>query len=240
MHASVTAAAALTAAIVCAPPIGGQRTAPLPLRVEQPRVVNGRATVEIVNVGRRPIVAWGVTAHVTYADGTSRGQEVMTDGFEQSVRNYPNSSVLPPGGRYVLVLPGAASLTEALTVTAAPTLVVFDDDTAAGDEMRIERIFAHRAVNQQVWQQLDTLLESAIERSAGPVSALRDAASQLSAIESVDVRRSAAFDEFDRKIASALRSGQADGVSAAARLQQLRQETALLRSVAVAHARRRF
>jgi hypothetical protein len=203
--------------------------------------VNGRAAVELVNVGTRTIVAWGVTAQVKYADGTSRGQEVMTDGFEQSVRKYPNSPVIPPGGRYVLVFAtGVTNLTEAVTVAAAPTLVVLDDDTAIGDERRLESLFNARALNEQVWQQLQTVLESAATRLADPLSALHDAASSLAAIESADVRRSPAFTEFERKIAFALRSGQADAASAGTRLQQLRQEAALLRGVAVAHARRRF
>jgi hypothetical protein len=128
----------------------------------------------------------------------------------------------------------------AVTVTAAPTLVVFDDDTATGDETRLDRLFAARAVNEQVRRQLETLLESAVTRSVDPMSALHDAASQLGAIESAEVRRSPPFIEFDRKIASAVSSGQADAASAASRLQQLRQEATSLRRVAEAHARRRF
>ncbi len=92
-----------------------------------------------------------------------------------------------------------------MTVTAAPTLVVFD-----------------------------------VERSADSRSALHDAASQLAAIDSAEVRRSPAFTEFDRKILFAVRSGQVDPASAGPHLQQLRQEATFLRRVAVAHARRRF
>jgi hypothetical protein len=242
MHRTYIASAVLIAtATISSMRIIGQTPGQIPLRIEQPRVVNGRVTVELVNVGTRTIVAWGVTAQVKYADGTSRGHEVMTDGFEQSVRQYPNNPVLPPGGRYVLAFAtGVANVTDVVTVASAATLVIFDDDTAMGDERRLERLFADRAVNERVLQQLETVLESAVKRSADPLSALHDAASQLAAIESAEVRRSPAFTEFDRKIAFALRSGQADAASAGPRLQQLRQEATSLRSVAVAHAQRRF
>jgi hypothetical protein len=113
MPPSYMAAAVLTAMVTFSSTrLIGLAPGPIPLRIEQSRVVNGRAVVELVNIGTRTIVAWGVSAQVKYADGTSRGQETMVDGFEQSVRKYSNGSVLPPGGRYVLVLAGVTNLTD--------------------------------------------------------------------------------------------------------------------------------
>ena len=65
-------------------------------------------------------------------------------------------------------------------------------------ERGLERLFAAKALNQQVWQQLETVLESDVKRSADALSAIEDVASQLAAIQSAEVRRSPAFEEFDR------------------------------------------
>ena len=120
----IAAAVLIATATMPANRVIGQTPGHIPLRIEQPRIVNGRATIDLVNVGTRTIVAWGVTVQLNYADGTSREHEEMTDGFEQSVRKYSQSVVLPPGGRYVLVSAvGAPNGTEGVTVGSSASLL---------------------------------------------------------------------------------------------------------------------
>ena len=149
----VTALLALVAGLAASAPAQAQPAPLLPLVVDEATVLPGapgepvtdRVSVTVRNPGTRTIVAWGVRGQVEFADGKTRPIGLSTDGAIVTL-NQRGSSVLPPDGRYTITADAASRPTarreDVRAVTARATFVIFDDDTALGDERSIGFHFA--------------------------------------------------------------------------------------------------
>jgi hypothetical protein len=126
---------------------------------------------------------------------------------------------------------------EAVDLAATPTAVVFDDDSAEGDETFIERLFARRIVHQRFWRELEKVLDDVTSRATSPDTALPMIEAQVAAWTDSEIRNTAEYAETRRRIAAAtilqLRQTPEQVVGA------LAQEAKRRRAEADAHAQRR-
>jgi uncharacterized protein (TIGR03435 family) len=219
---------------------------PLPLVVERAEVLpidpltrlTDRISVSVHNAGDKTIVAWGVRTHVTYADGKTSIGGNMVDGVESRALAQRDSMVLAPDGRLTI---NAGSLSnrrpakDVRTVTARATFVIFDDDTALGNERDIKFFFAKRAANQRAWPVIEKVFADAIARTPDPREALVAADQGLESITDDSIRQSYAYTGIRHNFATNLRLTR----DPAALLQRLVAEIRLRREAADAHFQRR-
>ncbi len=86
-------------------------------------------------------------------------------------RGSTHTSSLPPNGRYTIkisMLPASAKPAAVVSVDAAPTAVVFDNDVAVGDDDDISLIFRDRVLTVQTWRLFEQLT---VEWRAAPPTA---------------------------------------------------------------------
>lgn len=221
--------------------LAAQPMTSVPLVVEKAAIVENQVHVTVKNVGKQTVVAWGVEARVKFADGTSQWLGATTDAYEAPVHKSPYSSLLRPGGTYTLGLPAQVRNPEdAVDVSAAPTVVVFDDDRAAGDERRVDYLFQDRARNEQVWRRIEAALVAAASRSTEPLSVLENLDAELESVDDKATRESLAFQEMRHKVSKAIRPDQFEKRSVGQRLTELQSEVRSRRAAAEAHAKRRY
>ena len=146
--------------------------------------------------------------------------------------------VLAPDGRLTI---NAGSLSnrrpakDVRSVTARATFVIFDDDTALGNERDIKFFFGKRAANQRAWPVIDKVFADAIARTPDPREALVAADQGLESITDDSVRQSYAYTGIRHNLATNLRLTR----DPAALLQRLVAEIRLRREAADAHFQRR-
>jgi hypothetical protein len=189
---------------------------PLPLVVERAEVlptdpVTGRSdriSVSVHNAAGKTIVAWGVRTQVTFADGKTNNGGVSTDGVEYRALAQGARRVLPPDGRSTIDLntfPDKRTAEEVRDVTARATFVIFDDDTALGDERSIAHTFERRAVAHRTWPVMQKTFEDAMARSADPRDVLAAVDQALDAMTDKEVVSSLAYASVQRSVKNGLR-----------------------------------
>jgi len=119
-------------------------------------------------------------------------------------------------------------------VTARTTFVIFDDDTALGDERNITSHFERRAANQRAWPVIENVLADAMARTADPRQVLIDADTALEAVTDESTRQSDAYTRIRHDLGN-LRFTR----DPAALLKRLVDEIRLRREAADAHFQRR-
>ncbi len=154
----------------------------LPLVVDRAHLVDdgdssGRSplvSVTIRNIGQRTVVGWGFRAEVRFSDGTSKSSTTTTDGYESLGLEMWNSVVLAPGATHTSQSwgPGPRRDPWVVGVSAEPILVIFDDDTARGDESHIEFLFQQRALNHRTWPIVEKALAQASAAATDPLDIL--------------------------------------------------------------------
>jgi uncharacterized protein (TIGR03435 family) len=222
---------------------------PLPLVVERAEVLpsdavtrgSDRISVSVHNTTDKTIVAWGVRTQVTFADGKTNSGGLSSDGYESRGLERRDSHVIPADGRHTIALSGFPSnrtAEDVRTVTARTTFVIFDDDTALGDERIIGFHFAKRAENQRAWPIIEKVFADALARTSDPHEALIAAAEGLDAITDEEIRRANAYTGTRHNLTNNLRITRPTR-AAAALLTRLVDETRLRRAAADAHYQRR-
>jgi hypothetical protein len=188
-----------------------QQSRSIPLVVEQTETIGSQLSVRLRNVGSRTIIAWGVRAHVTFADGAVREVAVSRDGYEAAALAVNGlaggSPVLTAGARYTQTVEPPRlrnSVAAIVAVSAQPILAIFDDDTAVGEESHVSYLFRARALNQRVWQLVERVLTEETERAPDALTALRAAEAALEAVQDNEIRMSSAYFEFRRTLAMGL------------------------------------
>jgi lysophospholipase L1-like esterase len=172
----------------------------LPLTIEDVRIVVPMreglppdVEITVRNTGTRVIEAWGVTGEVRYTNGATRRIGVGTDTYEttslpESMRPpAATSKRLPPGGQATITTStSTVALATPIDATAFPTYVVFEDDTAVGDEQMIEFVFSRRRLARRVWRLASEAWTTAAERNLNPdesarsiIAALEDAGEEV-------------------------------------------------------------
>ena len=178
---------------------------PLPLVVEGTNLKGTELFVSVFNRGPKTITAWGVRAHLAYPGGVRRSVGITIDGYEAAVLTRKDSPVLPSNARHTIkmVVPRSVEPGDVLVV-AEPSFVIFDDDTALGDDRLVSVSFQDRALNARVWRMFETILQDAKTRATDAASVLRTAELKLSEIDDSQLRASPAFVEIQHALALGL------------------------------------
>ena len=142
-----------------------------PNPLHDPRAPYEPIVVRVRNQGQRNIVAWGVRATVTDANGATGSTGTGTDQFEYGMPQR-RDSMLRPNDTYVFRLNVPREVVKPVAVTATAEYVVFDDNTGAGDERSVEIVFELRARHAAAWQFIERTLTDALNAAETPDAAL--------------------------------------------------------------------
>ena len=228
--------------------MGGQSApsaAPMPLVIEQAHIVparsgNGRELeVTLFNPGPRTIHAWGITAELTVAQGRTSKGGLSTDAYEyESIR--PDSGPLRPGSRRT-VHPGNhwpdGKEPTILSLNVEPTFLIFDDNTAVGDEREIDYYFQRRARNHRAWPVLEPILTKASAAGGDPLLALVQVRDELAALKDGEAKASDAWKWLDAML---LRNMKIQTLDHAAFLEHLMKSLQARKAAAERHYQRRY
>jgi hypothetical protein len=193
----------LLAAVQQVVPATPRPVSPVQLVVERTELadpVAGGSTlvITIFNPGPKPIHAWALRTMVTFADGQTRTSERWSDACESPFREDGSSGPLLPGMRRIL-RSGAGFRTGPegpVAVGAGVNAVIFEDDTAAGEEKNIELLFAQRAENQRTWPVVEQIVREALTEGGEPDAVLERMETALKAARAasgVAVQQTSAF-----------------------------------------------
>lgn len=243
--ARVTALLAVLGGLVASAPVKAQPVPSLPLVVDEATVLPGdpedrdrwdQVSVTVRNPGKQTIVAWGVRGQIEFADGKTRPIGLSTDGAIVTL-SQRGSSVLPPDGRYTILgaLPSNRPAKDVRSVTAEASFVIFDDDTALGDERSIGHHFAVRADNQRVWPVVAGAFLDAMNRWTDPREVIAAADQALAAIDDEAILKSMTYLSVRRVLGTALKYPRDYSVFLKSTLEEIR----LRGKAADAHAQRR-
>jgi hypothetical protein len=94
---------------------------------------------------------------------------------------------------------------DVVSASAFATFVIFDDNTAAGDEREIEHYFRQRALNHRAWPVIEQVLEEAMAVTPDPLMALFEFRERLARITDGEVKLSHAYRQLDRNLAMNLK-----------------------------------
>ncbi len=200
--------AAVMMTILLAPQVQAQPSAALaiPLVVERAAVVDGRLHVVLFNPGSVQAVGWGISATVTYVDGSSERLGASCDAYPELVAPKPISRLVGPGGRTDIRIGAPAKGPEHVAhVTAVTTFAIFENDSAIGDEKLIESYFQRRAVDERVWTEVEKVVADAALISVDALSGIEDIQARLMLIKDAAVQQAPSFHSFQREVATALR-----------------------------------
>jgi hypothetical protein len=197
-----------------------------------------QVAVEVRNTGSRTVVAWGVEVRFVLPNGVSRRKGVSIDGYESGARVLRDDPTLRPQGKYTLMVDIPSSVTgEPVSASAVVTLVIFDDDTAVGDDKTIAYLFSQRALDRRVWQLVEETIDHAAVGIVDALTVLRLTQEALEAIGSEDIQRSVTFRAVQQRIRVALKRTEPSALPQF--LSELRAEARALRAAAAAHSVRR-
>lgn len=234
--------------LVVASVMGGQAApgaAPLPLIIEQMQIVparsgNGREVeVTIFNPGPRTIHAWGITRELTIAEGRTSTGGLSTDAYDNESTT-PDSGPLRPGSRR-RVYPGNywpdGREPTILSLNFEPKFLIFDDNTAVGDEQSIGEYFQRRARNHRAWPVLEQILTKAAAAGSDPLLALVQVRDELAALKDAEAKASAAWQWLDGML---LRNMRIQTLDHAVFLEHLMKSLQLRKTAAERHYQRRY
>ena len=235
--------AAVMMTILLAPQVQAQPSAALaiPLVVERAAVVDGRLHVVLFNPGSVQAVGWGISATVTYVDGSSERLGASCDAYPELVAPKPISRLVGPGGRTDIRIGAPAKGPEHVAhVTAVTTFAIFENDSAIGDEKLIESYFQRRAVDERVWTEVEKVVADAALISVDALSGIEDIQARLMLIKDAAVQQAPSFHSFQREVATALRVAGRDLIIARRQMDSLRRHVELQLRAAQKHRHRRL
>jgi hypothetical protein len=128
----------------------------------------------------------------TSAEGRTSYGGVGSDGYASPNRQDGRGGPILPGARRIVhtgypYRPGTSE--EPVSFGARVTAVIFDDDTAIGDEKEIQYLFERRALNQRTWPLVEKVIADAMAAGGEPRSVLEQIASALEAISGESFQR---------------------------------------------------
>jgi uncharacterized protein (TIGR03435 family) len=176
----------------------------LPLVVEASRVEPANSptgslqqiTVSLRNTGNRAIVAWGIRTRVELADGTSHPGGLWTDVNDVRDIQPADRRLIPPNGGYTAVVPSFPTnraAKDVVSVAGEVTFVIFDDDTAMGDERMVRSAFERRLQSQRAWTLIEKAFTDAMAVHADPHAALVVAHQAVETIADESIKKSSAY-----------------------------------------------
>ena len=141
--------------------------------------------ITLFNPGPRTVHAFFVQSMTTSADGRTSYGGVGSDMYAAPVRGDGRGGPILPGARRIVhtgypYRPGTSE--EPVSFAARVAAVIFEDDTAIGDEKEISFYFERRALNLRTWPMVEKIIADAIADGGEPRTVLERIASALQAI----------------------------------------------------------
>jgi hypothetical protein len=196
----------------------------------------GFPRIEVLNTGQRTILAWGVRYVLKSPDGRPVGNSGFGTDSASSVPEDRTISLAP--GRTVHNSGGGAVVpADAQFSDVTVTFVIFDDDTALGDEREIARHFAQRRTQQAFWQKMQTIFNEVTADETDPSAVLEGIRRSMEADTDPKFREGIYYNEILARMSARrmeLSQGTPDGV-----LKNLRTLITARKANADAHANRR-
>jgi hypothetical protein len=196
----------------------------------------GMVRVELLNTGQRTILAWGVRFVLKRPDGSTVSSSGLGLDSASVLPEDRNASIAP--GRTAHNSGGGASApADTLFSDAAVTFVIFDDDTALGDEREIASIFAQRRRRQIFWQKMQAILDGATSHETDPSGVLSRIRQGMEAESDPKFREGGWYNEILARMSA--RRMDVAGTTTQRVLASLRTTVAAQKANADAHATRR-
>jgi hypothetical protein len=132
-------------------------------------------TITLFNPGPKTIHGWTVHSMATFADGYTSNGGHQADSYAYPVRADERSGPIVADARRVLhsgysIRTGTTQVPVAFGARVGA--VIFEDDTAVGDEKDIQTLFERRASNQRAWPVVEQLVDAAVAAGGDPRSVL--------------------------------------------------------------------
>lgn len=136
------------------------------------RPTEGNVVVTVLNTGQRTIFAWGYRFVLMHPDGTTEGRLGISGDAAAALPEGQQRAAIAPGARGHSPPGGAGVSTTLRVLSGAVSFVIFDDDTALGDEFGIASIFRQRRIRQGFWQKMEAILDDATAHESDPTVVL--------------------------------------------------------------------
>ena len=231
--------ALLAVAGSCSLPLAAQEHPTRSLTIEASRVVDGSVVVTLRNIDNRAISAWGVQGVATFKGGGKKSIDMTIDGCVTGFRNAAGAaSMLLPGATYTSRGGGLQLKEPVAALSLTPSIVVFEDGSATGDEAKIESLFLLRARDRRAYR----TIELALARQLGaddPLASVTAFERALEAGADDESHSSPLYINVRGNLRLAVKAASDRRLDLAARLREMWQEATANRSSADKHYRRR-
>ena len=154
----------------------------------------GVPRVEVFNTGQRTVLAWGVNFVLKRPDGQREGASGLGTDAGSVPAEQRTMSVAP--GRAVASGRGGRVPADALFSDMVVSFVIFDDNSALGDEKEIAWQFAQRRDRQMFWQTMQAMLDRATTHDADPTAVLAQLRQGMEAESDPKFRQQPYYNEF--------------------------------------------
>ena len=141
-------------------------------------------TITLFNPGPKAVHGWSVQSMATFADGHTTYGGMQADAYAFPVREDGRGGPIVAGARRALregysYRTGTTDVP--VSVGARVVAVIFEDDTARGDEKHIQELFARRALNQRAWPIVQTIVDEARADGGDPRAVLERILAEVTA-----------------------------------------------------------
>jgi uncharacterized protein DUF4232 len=221
--------------------LAAQATPNASLAILERHVENGHIVLTVRNTGKRTITAWGATGFATFDGGGRQVVGVVSDGYETGFRSYPSGQVvvLTPGATVTTQIGTKLRDTTVTDIAVAPSLVVFDDGTAIGDEPNIDLVFAGRRREREAWRLIESIVTRQLATQVEALTTVGLIEGELDALANDEVRSTGAYSNFRRNLSLGVEGASAGRLDLGKRLRQMQQDATLHRAAADRNYQRR-
>ena len=185
-------------------------------------VDNRWVVLTLRNTASETITAWAVRGRVTYEDGSTEGIGVSSDagltGYREGGADVPRA--FTPGSSITTRF-GLVKDRRVTSLSIVPTLVIFANGMAIGDERAIAFTFESRRREHDALQLVAKLLADVMEKSGARWETLEAIDRRMDDPRTQSIRDSTAFGLVRQNVRLWMRSDQGDQERAAFRLQYL-------------------
>ena len=148
--------------------------------------------ITLFNPGPRTVHGFFVQSMTTSVAGRTSYGGVGSDTYAFPVRDDGRGGPILPGARRTVhtgypYRPGTGE--EPVSFGARVEAVIFEDDTAVGDEKEIQYLFERRALNQRTWPLVEKVIADAMAAGGNPQTVLERIASALEALSDESFQR---------------------------------------------------
>ena len=133
-------------------------------------------SVTLLNPGPKTVHGFVVQSMATSADGRTSYGGFGSDTYAFPVREDGLGGPIITGARRT-VRTGPYLRGEPVSFGARVVAVIFEDDTAVGDEKELQYLFERRALNRRTWPLVETIISEAVAAGGEPRTVLERIAS---------------------------------------------------------------